>query len=219
MDRQRLPEASPYTGELPGALFVYGEVKPITDCHAEWERMEEADWLFRKMVRRFVKERDKVEVEGITLPGLLVMQKMIREGPQRLGDLAEELDFTSGAVTGLCDRLENKGFARRVRRELDRRTVWLDITEKGREMMARNRNIGTTCIALLFDGFSSEELQAMTSGFQKLIGNLEHFSGTLNVLAESNGKRGSNGSATLRQPNLNGERADEKNRQGKFLSY
>lgn len=167
----------------------------ISGCHAEWELLEEADWLFRKMVRRFVKERDKVEVEGIALPGLLVMQKMIREGPQRLGDLAEELDFTSGAVTGLCDKLEQKGFARRVRQTLDRRTVWLDITEQGREMMARNRNIGAACITLLFDGFSPEELNQMAGLFQKLTGNLEHFSGTLNALAESNaGQKPSEGS-------------------------
>ncbi|MEK3873541.1 MULTISPECIES: MarR family winged helix-turn-helix transcriptional regulator [unclassified Paenibacillus] len=171
------------------------EVIRISGCHAEWELLEEADWLFRKMVRRFVKERDKVEVEGIALPGLLVMQKMIREGPQRLGDLAEELDFTSGAVTGLCDKLEQKGFARRVRQTLDRRTVWLDITEQGREMMARNRNIGAACITLLFDGFSPEELNQMAGLFQKLTGNLEHFSGTLNALAESNaGQKPSEGS-------------------------
>ncbi|MED4958109.1 MarR family transcriptional regulator [Paenibacillus macerans] len=171
------------------------EVIRISGCHAEWELLEEADWLFRKMVRRFVKERDKVEVEGIALPGLLVMQKMIREGPQRLGDLAEELDFTSGAVTGLCDKLEQKGFARRVRQTLDRRTVWLDITEQGRAMMARNRNIGAACITLLFDGFSAEELKQMAGLFQKLTGNLEHFSGTLNALAESNaGQKPSEGS-------------------------
>ncbi|MGZ7441859.1 MarR family winged helix-turn-helix transcriptional regulator [Paenibacillus sp. TH7-28] len=158
------------------------------------------------MVRRFVKERDKVEVEGIALPGLLVMQKMIREGPQRLGDLAEELDFTSGAVTGLCDKLEQKGFARRVRQTLDRRTVWLDITEQGREMMARNRNIGAACITLLFNGFHAEELKQMAGLFQKLTGNLEHFSGTLNALAESNaGQKPGEG--------------DQRSGQSRFLSY
>lgn len=182
-------------GAFGGLLFLPKEVIRISGCHAEWELLEEADWLFRKVVRRFVKERDKVEVVGIALPGLLVMQKMIREGPQRLGDLAEELDFTSGAVTGLCDKLEQKGFARRVRQTLDRRTVWLDITEQGREMMARNRNIGAACITLLFDGFSPEELKQMAGLFQKLAGNLEHFSGTLNALAESNaGQKPSEGS-------------------------
>jgi len=65
----------------------------MNDKH--WQQLEETDWLFRKVVRRFVKERDRVTVEGISLPGMLILHKIIREGEQRLGDLAEELDFTS----------------------------------------------------------------------------------------------------------------------------
>ncbi|MEF2967031.1 MarR family transcriptional regulator [Paenibacillus sp. M1] len=191
----------------------------IVRCKEEWDLLEEADWLFRKMVRRFVKERDKVEVEGISLPGLLVLQKMIREGPQRLGDLAEQLDFTSGAVTGLCDRLEKKGFARRIRKNSDRRTVWLDVTPRGREMMDRNRNIGTACITTLFADFSAGELEAMKGFFKQLAYNLEQFSGTLNTLAENNAKQGLNSSAPLRQPKLQGEEAADRNRPGNFLSY
>lgn len=30
----------------------------------QWERLEQTDHLFRKLVRRFVKERDRVSVEG-----------------------------------------------------------------------------------------------------------------------------------------------------------
>lgn len=74
----------------------------------DWEALERTDWLFRKMVRRFVKERDRISVEGISLPGMLILHKIIREGEQRLGDLAEQLDFTSGAITALTDKLEKR---------------------------------------------------------------------------------------------------------------
>lgn len=69
----------------------------------DWDLLEEADWHFRKVVRRFVKERDKISVEGISLPGLLILNTIFRDGEQRLGELAEQLDFTSGAVTAICD--------------------------------------------------------------------------------------------------------------------
>ena len=46
----------------------------------EGTRLEEIDWLFRRMVRKFVKERDKVSVEGIALPGLLILTKIARDG-------------------------------------------------------------------------------------------------------------------------------------------
>ncbi|MDN4068508.1 MarR family transcriptional regulator [Paenibacillus vini] len=199
--------------------FTKGDGAVISRCNAELELMEEADWLFRRMVRRFVKERDKVEVEGISLPGLLVLQKMIREGPQRLGDLAEELDFTSGAVTGLCDKLERKGFALRIRRDSDRRSVWLDITTQGREFVSRNRNIGTRCIAILFEELSVEELGQVHDLFKGLIDRLEHFSDTLNSLAESNLRQPSVHSTGVRPEDTDEQTAGEEKRQGKYLSY
>lgn len=151
-----------------------------------WERLEEADHLFRKMVRRFVKERDRVSVEGISLPGMLILQKIIRDGEQRLGDLAEQLDFTSGAITALSDKLEAGGYTVRRRKEDDRRTVLLDITAKGREMVERNGNIGARCITLLFEGFTDEELEQQSRFYERVIGNLEGFSDTLLKLAQQN---------------------------------
>lgn len=139
------------------------------------QKLEEADRLFRKMVRKFVKERDRVLIEGITLPALLVLHRIARDGEQRLGDLATQLDFTSGAITALCDKLEEKGFALR-RRGADRRAVLLDITEQGREMVRRNRNIDGRCISVLFEGFSEDELAAQIKTYQKIFDNLKHYS-------------------------------------------
>jgi len=151
-----------------------------------WELLEEADWLFRKAVRRFVKERDKVSVEGIALPGLLILNIIRREGEQRLGDLADQLDFTSGAVTALCDKLEESGFAVRKRSERDRRAVVLAITDKGEEMLIRNNEVGIRGITALFNGFSSEELTAQISYYKQIIDNLEGFSESLLLLAKQN---------------------------------
>ncbi|SEA16559.1 MarR family winged helix-turn-helix transcriptional regulator [Paenibacillus sp. 276b] len=155
----------------------------------DWEALEKTDWLFRKMVRRFVKERDRISVEGVSLPGMLILHKIIREGEQRLGDLAEQLDFTSGAITALTDKLEKKGLTIRRRKEDDRRTVLLDITASGREMFARNSNIGARCITLLFEGFTTEELEQQSQFYERVIANLEGFSNTLLELAENNGKQ------------------------------
>jgi len=156
----------------------------MNDKH--WQQLEETDWLFRKVVRRFVKERDRVTVEGISLPGMLILHKIIREGEQRLGDLAEELDFTSGAITALSDKLEAGGYTVRKRKEGDRRTVMLDITDKGREMVELNGNIGERCITLLFEGFTEAELTLQGDFYQRIISNLEGFSDTLLKLVKEN---------------------------------
>ncbi|MES5846088.1 MULTISPECIES: MarR family transcriptional regulator [unclassified Bacillus cereus group] len=148
--------------------------------------IEETDWLFRKMVREFVKERDKIKIEGIMLPGILILNKIIRDGEQRLTDLAEELDFTSGAITALCDKLEERGLAIRKRHQEDRRITLLDITEDGLKFIKRNNNIRTSFMSVLFDGFSTEELQVQAEIFKRLAYNLEHLSDRIMKLSNEN---------------------------------
>ncbi|SEK50156.1 DNA-binding transcriptional regulator, MarR family [Paenibacillus sp. cl141a] len=142
----------------------------------DWALMEEADWHFRKMVRRFVKERDKISIEGVSLPGLLILNTILRDGEQKLGELAEQLDFTSGAVTALCDKLEACGFAVRRRSESDRRSIVLDLTDAGREMLKRNEYIGGRSIERIFGIFSHEELRDLIHYFERLNDHLEGFS-------------------------------------------
>lgn len=179
--------------------------------------LEEADWLFRKMVRKFVKERDKITIEGITLPGLMILNKVIHEGEQRLGDLAEELDFTSGAITALCDKLEERDFAVRRRVPEDRRTVLLDITDQGREMYARNQNIGHRCISIMFDGISEEALIAQSGLFRQIINNLEQFSGKILELAKANGEQAN---APLMQEEASEQSKPTKTKENPYyLSY
>ncbi|EHB66888.1 MULTISPECIES: MarR family transcriptional regulator [Paenibacillus] len=167
----------------------------------DWILMEEADWHFRKLVRRFVKERDKISVEGVSLPGLLILKTIERNGEQRLGDLAEVLDFTSGAVTALCDKLEAAGFAVRQRSRTDRRSIALNITERGRKMLLRNQEVGTCIIDLLFGTFSQEELIQQIHYFKRLNESLVGFSERIDELVGhiSEGPAGKGGSPASRR--------------------
>ncbi len=137
--------------------------------------VEVVDSLFRTLVRRFVKERDKVSIEGVSLPGMLILNSVLRDGEKRLGELAEQLDFTSGAVTALCDKLEAGGYAIRKRPPEDRRSVVLDITDKGKELLERTRGTGSYMIDTLFGSFTEEELEAQKSFYSTLIERLGGF--------------------------------------------
>jgi DNA-binding MarR family transcriptional regulator len=48
---------------------------------------------------------------------------LLEEGPQTAGKLAELTSLTTGAVTGVIDRLENAGYVKRERDPHDRRRV------------------------------------------------------------------------------------------------
>src|SRR5262245_65441829 len=47
-------------------------------------------------------------------------------GPLAAGRIAEAMDITTGAVTGLIDRLERAGCVQRTRHETDRRPALLE---------------------------------------------------------------------------------------------
>jgi DNA-binding MarR family transcriptional regulator len=49
-----------------------------------------------------------------------------RRGPLSAGEIAEHTGLATASVTNLVDRLESKGFVRRVRGEADRRRVLVE---------------------------------------------------------------------------------------------
>jgi DNA-binding MarR family transcriptional regulator len=57
-------------------------------------------------------------------------------GPMTAGQLAAAVRLTTGAVTGVLDRLEAAGLVRRVRDTSDRRRVMVELTDEVRRLAA-----------------------------------------------------------------------------------
>ena len=51
-----------------------------------------------------------------------------------LGDVARNLNVTPAVVTGLIDRLERRGYVRRVASVYDRRRVYIELTTAGEDV-------------------------------------------------------------------------------------
>src|ERR1700712_2338315 len=62
---------------------------------------------------------------GISSSDLECMDFLILEGRVTAGRLAEVTGLTTGAITGVVDRLEKAGFVRRERDAADRRKVFI----------------------------------------------------------------------------------------------
>jgi DNA-binding MarR family transcriptional regulator len=60
---------------------------------------------------------------GLNLSDHKCLDLIFRNGPMTAGQLATLSGLTTGAITGVIDRLEKAGFARRVRAPNDRRKV------------------------------------------------------------------------------------------------
>jgi DNA-binding MarR family transcriptional regulator len=85
----------------------------------------------RMMVALTTRTLAQLEVD-VTVQQYRALVLLATEG-RRSSDLAEELGVAASTTTRMCDRLCQKGLVHRFHRDGNRRTIWLGLTEAGRE--------------------------------------------------------------------------------------
>ena len=83
------------------------------------------------------------------------------------GGLAEATGLTTGAITGVIDRLEAAGLARRVRDPADRRKVFVRMTPKAKRWAARYTATFGRDIDRLGEAYSGAELALIARYFER----------------------------------------------------
>jgi DNA-binding MarR family transcriptional regulator len=107
---------------------------------------------------------------GVTAQQAALLLRLRAEtSPSRL---AEALGTDTAGITRLLDRLEDRDLVRRVRDTADRRSVRVELTESGAALAPRLAPAFGTVISRLFDGFSSDDLQALTLMLGRMLDNL-----------------------------------------------
>lgn len=81
-----------------------------------------------------------------------------RDGPMSARELADRTGLTAGAVTGLVDRLEDAGYARRTRHETDRRRLVIEATAPASPQVKEAVAEMQEGMALVTEQFSPDEL-------------------------------------------------------------
>ena len=103
--------------------------------------------------------------EDVTLPQYRTLVVLSYGGPKRLADLAATLDVSPSTATRMCDRLVKKGLISRVRDEIDRREVNLDLTGSGRrlieEVMERRRREVHTMLRSIPDDLRAQFVSSL----------------------------------------------------------
>jgi len=71
-----------------------------------------------------------IERAGLNRTDWRCLDTVGTRGPMTAGQLADAVRLTTGAVTGVLDRLEGAGLVRRVRDTKDRRRVIVEVTDE-----------------------------------------------------------------------------------------
>ena len=81
-----------------------------------------------------------------------------------LGDVARNLNVTPAVVTGLIDRLERRGYVRRVASVFDRRRVYIELTTAGEDVRDHAEDQLAKRLEEMLAKLSDEEVAALVRG-------------------------------------------------------
>ena len=122
-----------------------------------------------RMIESELRERLKRDFNS-TLPRFDVMAALFRAPDGMLmSDLSRFLLVSNGNVTGIVDRLVSDGFVSRARRDGDRRTSIVTLTERGRDEFQRMARVHEDWIGDLLgdvDEADAKRLSTMLKSFR-----------------------------------------------------
>jgi DNA-binding MarR family transcriptional regulator len=95
----------------------------------------------------------------------------MRGRARTVNEFCQFAGIDAGPMSRLLDRLEAKGIVQRVRDELDRRQVNVELTSKGSALYPQIMEIITRVNGRFLDGFSPAEAAQLQGLLQRLLAN------------------------------------------------
>ena len=99
---------------------------------------------------------------------IIVLYELRQDGESRPSDLAKRLGFTPASLTHLSIKLANQKLITRRQDDLDRRTTYWTITEKGIALLDQAQKDGQATRGELFSHLTEKEQETLLMIYQKL---------------------------------------------------
>lgn len=123
----------------------------------------------RQIIRAIdIHSRQLSKQYGLTGPQLIVISEIGQYGPMTIGELARRISLSQATVTTILDRLEIKQLATRVRDDRDKRRVYVNITDKAREILESHPNFLQDAFVRRFNALEDWEQTLILSSIQRL---------------------------------------------------
>jgi DNA-binding MarR family transcriptional regulator len=128
------------------------------------------DWRLRTFTTSAVLAANSIARRvGMGANDLKCAEILVRMGPMSAGKLGDMAGLTTGAITGIVDRLEKAGWARRVADPNDRRRVMIYPGPQDTDAVAGLYDAYMESLTKLLDGYSDAELTLITEFIDGMI--------------------------------------------------
>lgn len=127
-------------------------------------------WVVLNRAHRAIGERARREIErqGLRPTEFGVLEALYHKGPLTLGQVGERVLVTSGSVTPVADKLEQRGLIARRMSSEDRRVCYAELTDAGRELVGGIFPDHAEVIRAAMEGLTVEEKQITASLLRRL---------------------------------------------------
>lgn len=131
-------------------------------------------YLMRRLVNSLTSEIDRqLDEHDLTNAQWMPLYKIARGGGSTVAELARGCQTDNGAMTRMLDRLEAKGFLRRIRSTTDRRVVSLELTPEGKRAADKVPKVLADVLNTQLAGFDETEFHALLGYLQRMLVNAD----------------------------------------------
>ena len=110
---------------------------------------------------------------GITFAQWLVLIRIGSKVGSTAAELCRAIEYDSGSMTRMLDRLEKAGLIYRERSSEDRRVVNLHLTKEGQDLYPRLTPVAISNHNQSLKGFTSDEVETLMGFLDRIVANLK----------------------------------------------
>lgn len=124
----------------------------------------------RKIIQAIdTNSKQLVKRVGLTGPQLVILQEITRMGEVTAGEIAQAVSLSQATVTGILERMENRGLLARRRSERDKRRIMVRITRNGRQVLDDAPPLMQEAFVERFSDLQEWEQTMILSALQRLV--------------------------------------------------
>ena len=157
-----------------------------SDSAERKELTQKFDWEIRQLTTATVIAASAIAQQvGMNSSDLQCAELLVRMGPMTAGQLAELSGLTTGAITGVVDRLERAGWAQRMADPTDRRRVIIRALPQDSPAEAGLYHPYTEAMSGLLADYNDQELGFILEFIRRLTSVTSQMASQLQAAAKS----------------------------------
>ena len=148
--------------------------KPIFYQAETYKPEDSMGYMMRQILSQVAHEVERqLAHTDLTNAQWIPLYKLYVEQASTVAKLARQCQLDAGATTRMLDRLEGKDLCKRVRSEVDRRMVHIELTDAGVKAASEIPKILTGIHNAYLEGFTLQEFETLKSYLRRILKNAE----------------------------------------------